>query len=97
MAEQEDDIVNIEAEFIDQDAQFIKNDDDSQDSQSLINQVQYQMDESEASDTSFIELTTKIGNDSKKYNKHHYFSGQNEMSDFKYKTMDAALLYEIES
>ena len=89
--------MNIEAECIDQDAQFIKNDDDSQDSQSLRNQVQYQMDESEASDTSFIELTTKIGNDSKKYDKHHYFSGQNDMSDYKYKTMDVGLHFEIES
>ena len=32
------------------------------DSHSIRHQVQYQMDESEASDASFLELTTKIGN-----------------------------------
>ena len=55
------------------------------------------MDESEASDTSFIELTTKIGNNLNQYDKNHHLSGLQDISDYKYKTMDAGLHFEIES
>ena len=54
------------------------------------------MDESEASDTSFIEITTKIGNDSRNFDKHHTFSGHNEKSRFKSRTM-VGINFEIES
>ena len=54
-------------------------------SQSIRQQVQYQMDESEASDASFLELTTKIGNQTIQFDR-NCLSGSHQLStDFQLK------------